>query len=445
LVALCLILIALQSANAKELVRLKLEADKIADILKSQSPPHYFSEEMIQGLAEIPAVYNRKIQLIAYNSEIYAISSCYFDVYKWENGSWNNYYLFGNRGYTCGAWPFFYQNQLHLLGGYGFWHNHTDLLSFDEIEGSWSLKTPSNQPSSYNTELIGIGKESAFLFLGIHHNPRLNINNVYEDEGFYLDLKSMTWSRLSFPDLLSYTPGKARFLIQQGIGIDTENFFVFNAFASSNNEMGMVLFDKVRMEFRFFKRDSPYDFFNYADWIAIKGDQIQFVDNFDIIQELDIAKFYQSAEFIGHAKLKSLAPQKPFDWKITAIIVTGIFVCLLFILFLSLRFFPIPSSRFIFRFLRSSEQLDQNGLSVEIDGIAKIYQELQSHKGSVLSTDELDQILKIDLIKSLDYRKVKRSRLVKDLNNLAQKEYGKPLVKRKRNQDDKRFLLYEVV
>jgi hypothetical protein len=442
--ALCLIFIALHTANAQEMVRLKLESDQIAEILDSQSLPPYFSEEMIQGLAEIPSVYNRKLQLIAYNSETYAISSCYFDVYKWEGGIWQNHYLFGNRGYTCGAWPFFYQNQLHFLGGYGFWNNHTDLLSFDEIEGSWSLETPSNQPSSYNTELIGIWKESAFLFLGIHHNPRLNINNVYEDEGFYLDFKSMTWSRLSFEGLLSYTPGQAIFLIQRGIGIDTENFFVFNAFASSNNEMGLVLFDKRSMEFRFFKRDSPFDFFNYAAWIAIKGDRIQFVDNFNSIQELDIDGFFENAEYVGKAKIEALSAPILYGWEKTALVFLIIFISLLFIFFLFLRIFPEPSRRFIRLFFNSPKELELDNFSDESDEVSLVYHAIQDRIGAVLTTEQIDEILKIDDIKSLDYRKVKRSRMIKDLNDLAQKEKGRVLIKRKRSCEDKRFFLYEI-
>ncbi|WP_100627209.1 hypothetical protein [Algoriphagus formosus] len=443
--ALCLIFIVLHAANAQEMVRLKLESDQIEEILDSQSLPPYFSEEMIQGLAEIPTVYNRKLQLIAYNSETYAISSCYFDVYKWEEDTWQNHYLFGNRGYTCGAWPFFYQNQLHFLGGYGFWNNHTDLLSFDEIEGSWSLETPSNQPSSYNTELIGIGKESAFLFLGIHHNPRLNINNVYEDEGFYLDLKSMNWSRLSFEGLISHTPGKAKFLIQRGIGIDTENFFVFNAFASSNNEMGLVLFDKRSMEFRFFKRDSPFDFFNYAAWIAIKGDQIQFVDNFNSIQELDIDGFFQHAEYVGKAKIESLSPALSFKWKERTLLFLGLLVSLLLILYLFVKFFPRLSRPFIGLFLKTSDVQEESSSRNETDDeIAKIFHELHSLKGKVLNTEELDKLFKIDTIKSLDYRKVRRSRLLLALNSMAEKKYGKSIIKRKRNLQDKRFLEYEI-
>lgn len=442
---LCLIIMVLHDSKAQEMVRLKLEVDKIVDILESPSSPTYFSKEMIQGLSKIPAAYNRKVQLLAYNSEIYAISSCYFDVYKWEGGSWQNHYLFNNHGYTCGAWPFFYQDQLHFLGGYGFWNNHTDLLSFDPTEGTWSLRTPNNQPTSYNTELIGIGKESAFLFLGIHHDPRLNINNVYEDEGFYLDLASMEWSRLCFEGLLSYSPGKAKFLIQRGIGIDTENFFVFNAFDSRNNGMGMVLFDKRNMEFRFFRRDSPFDFFNYAAWITVKENRIQFVDNFNSIQELNIDEFWQKAEYIGKAQIEPLNLSNSFNWTKTAIISLTIIVAFLLLSYIFLRFFPKLSLPFINYFLKSSELKGSNSLEIETtDEVTKIFHELDSLKGKLLDTDELDQVLKIDGIKSMDYRKVRRSRLILALNELAKEKNGFPLIKRKRNNKDKRFLQYQI-
>ncbi|WP_274671066.1 hypothetical protein [Algoriphagus sp. NF] len=143
------------------------------------------------------------------------------------------------------------------------------------------------------------------------------------------------------------------------------------------------------MEFRFFRRDSPFDFFNYAAWITVKENRIQFVDNFNSIQELNIDEFWQKAEYIGKAQIEPLNLSNSFNWTKTAIISLTIIVAFLLLSYIFLRFFPKLSLPFINYFFKSSELKGSNSLEIETtDEVTKIFHELDSLKGKLLDTDE---------------------------------------------------------
>ncbi|MCS5489162.1 hypothetical protein [Algoriphagus limi] len=430
---------------ASDKVMLRIKPGEISNNSEySELAPH-FSEEMIKSLRDLPLTYNRYFQLIVHDEKIYAFSPCYLDIYRWEGEEWNNLYQFDNKGYTCGSRLFFYKNQFHLLGGYGFWNNHTDLLHFDQNSGSWSLEVNENQPVDYNTELIGIGETSGFMFLGIHHNPRLGIDNVYEDDGFMLDFESKTWNRLDFGGLISFSPGKAKFLIQQGRGVDTENFMVLNAFTSTDHKLGMLLFDKRTLELRFYRRDSPFDFFNFANWILVEGDQIKFSDNQNQIQTLDIADFYQKADFVGKAEVQPIAESSYFleNWEYIFLLISAVFAGTALVLFLGLKIFPSQTQTLLQKF-RSKNIPEKEVLNDEKKEAIELWEKLLYLQGETLTTEQLDQVLEIDGIPNLDRKKVKRSRLIKAINKHSVAKWGYTLITKKRNPEDKRFMIYKV-
>ncbi|NVJ87801.1 MAG: hypothetical protein HWE15_15970 [Algoriphagus sp.] len=423
---------------------LRINPSQISGITDFEIFAPYFSEEMIRKLEDIPFAYNRGIQLLLEEDGVYAFSSCYLDVYRWSGEEWENLYGFDNKGYSCGSYPFFYQDQFYLVGGYGFWHNHTDLLHFEEEASSWSLITTRQQPMDYNTELVGRADHRVFLLLGLHHNPRLGIDNQFEHEGFVLDMETLAWSRLKMEGLISQESNKAEFLIQRGLGLDTEQFIVLNGFTSLTHQLGLVFFDKKTLELRFFRRDSPFDFFNFAPWTLIAGDQVVFRDDKNLVQTLEMDELYQNANYIGKAEIVPIS-NDPSDGKSSSLLLiwTGGFAALMALLFLVVKLFP-SQTQFLRRVFFINQHLPEDGKDPISREVEESWKDVLLYQGESLTVDELDQILKLDSLASAENKKVRRSRLVKEINQYSETKWGYTLIQRKRNPDDKRYFLYDI-
>jgi hypothetical protein len=69
---------------------------------------------------------------------------------------------------------------------------------------------------------------------------------------------------------------------------------------------------------------------------------------------------------------------------------------------------------------------------------------LESVSGQTLDIDELDKMLGINNIPNLDNRRVRRSRIVTDINTNYRISKGKDLIKRVKKSDDKRYTYYTI-
>jgi len=441
----CLLLMAFSSELLSfPKASLRINPNQVSDISDFEVFGSYFSEGMIKGLKDIQQDNKQGFQLLIEEDGIYAFSSCYLDVYRWTGENWENFYQFDNKGYTCGSYPFFHKNMFHLLGGYGFWHNHTDLLHFEMEAGSWSLEKTTQQPKDYSSELAGISDKYAFLLLGIHHNPRLGIENEQEDGGFVLDLETFTWMRLEIGNLISHESKQADYLIQGGLGLDTKRFIVLNGYLSKKQQSGLVIFDKETLEFRFYNWDSPFDFFNFATWIFIEGNRIIFQDDKQQVIDLDLEGFYEKSTFISKAEIVPISmPFTSSKFWILLLIVSALFAGLMGLLFLFVKIYPVKS-QFLSRFFLRNQQIEKVDHSSKKEDFDPRWKGLLFHQGRVLTMEEFDRLLKIDSLSSEESKKVRRSRLIKDINRQSEDKLGYTLINRKRNPLDKRYLYYEI-
>jgi hypothetical protein len=74
----------------------------------------------------------------------------------------------------------------------------------------------------------------------------------------------------------------------------------------------------------------------------------------------------------------------------------------------------------------------------------EILQQLLTHDGEKLSTEEFDKVLGIHQIANFDSKRIKRSRLIKAINNQYAEKKGFPLITRIKNPEDKRFVFYKI-
>ncbi len=64
--------------------------------------------------------------------------------------------------------------------------------------------------------------------------------------------------------------------------------------------------------------------------------------------------------------------------------------------------------------------------------------------GQLLTTEALDQLLGIDDQANFDSRRMKRARLIKDINEKYFDQAGKELIVRDKKPEDKRYVYYKI-
>jgi hypothetical protein len=67
---------------------------------------------------------------------------------------------------------------------------------------------------------------------------------------------------------------------------------------------------------------------------------------------------------------------------------------------------------------------------------------LLPYDGQQLTTEVIDQLLGIDHLENFDFKRMKRSRLIKEINKRYLLHAGKELVLRDKKPDDRRFTYY---
>jgi tRNA isopentenyl-2-thiomethyl-A-37 hydroxylase MiaE len=82
-----------------------------------------------------------------------------------------------------------------------------------------------------------------------------------------------------------------------------------------------------------------------------------------------------------------------------------------------------------------------------VDGeedIVRMVARLLAHPVALVDVHHLDQLLGIAELESLDYRRVRRSRYIKAVNQYYQAQEGKELIIRTKSEVDKRIILYRI-
>ncbi len=67
-----------------------------------------------------------------------------------------------------------------------------------------------------------------------------------------------------------------------------------------------------------------------------------------------------------------------------------------------------------------------------------------SYSGQFLTTETLDQLLGIDSQTNFDSRRMKRARLINDINEQYLAQAGKELIVREKKEEDKRYVYYKI-
>lgn len=367
---------------------------------------------------------------------------CSFDFYSIQDGQLIKEYRLANRGYTCGSYFFEKNNTYHILGGRGLWNSHVDLMEFDTINGSWEFKQASYQPLDYYPLGAYQNSKGMMTWLGEYTNPRVP-RLEKEANGFFLDMEKMSWQPFKIEieefDLAEIAHANESYLYE------TEDY-AFSVTTSQLPKLGWYIWIIIEKETgklfvyegnkhtKMF--DSPYfevigntfRYFEYNKNSTTEGKEASI--------DLDVIRS-QSRE-IGRLVLLD-AKEKT---ETISFFPLGLWISFPAVLLLGFwmgwQFKNRKKSEALYAIAPENEEEDLE------EENAEILQQLRLHNGEKLTTDEFDTLLGIQEISNFDSKRIKRSRLIKTLNNKYEEKNGFPLISRIKNPEDKRFVFYKI-
>ena len=87
---------------------------------------------------------------------------------------------------------------------------------------------------------------------------------------------------------------------------------------------------------------------------------------------------------------------------------------------------------------------EEQGTVDGVEDIARLVAKLLAQPVLLVDVHQLDQVFGASELESLDYRRVRRSRYIKAVNQYFQAQYGKDLIVRTKSETDKRIILYRI-
>lgn len=373
------------------------------------------------------------ITILTHKGKILAFFPCRFEVLNWNGSTWENLYKGYSGGFNCVPHFFIYKDKIFSYGRYGVWHAHSELLYFDYESGYWENLSAQNIPINFaGIGVFLIGDKLISIFgQYVHQSSGMDFS---EEHGFYFDFNTKTWYPLNVniesPVTASNWTRRSMDLKDYGV-----QFHVYEA------EIGAFLIRKKDLSFKFLRRD-----FNRINQYSIAygvGNEMVFLYEKETPVFFNAEKEWLAQEkIVGGISLKNNYSYIKFmkeNWKILSLIFSLIIIILSWLIY-KLKNYDQKNHK------QGEETLTENQIQADEvdDEIVLITQKLISNSGKTFEIDEFDHLIGIDKVENLEYRRVRRSRLIKMINNYHQQNYGKNLVQREKSDFDKRIVFYKI-
>lgn len=360
-----------------------------------------------------------------YNGEeLQSYNSCGFDLYAIKEGELELKYNYFNRGYNCYSTPFVRGSTNYLIGGQGFWTNHIDLLRFDEIHGSWEFVETTNQPIDYLTLGIYQNSKGIYALFGGSENLRKGLaeNNPH---GYFLDWESKEWRAIEIQiegvdinELVNKE--KLNYL-------ETKDYFFMVSTAMMKN-IGWNIIEKESGKIYFIDNLINQDVW-LSPFIEVIGNQVNYQSPNGTPKSLDMEYLISKSKEVGSISIKenSLEIGEVFPLRDRFYILT-----IIILLVLPLYMYKRKKSKTTPKYTNGNEEIE------------KMNESFSKYSHQLLNTEQLDEILGIDLVENTDSKRLKRSRWINKLNEYHNSQNGKDLIIRDKNPEDKRYIYYRI-
>ena len=360
--------------------------------------------------------------------ELFVLVSCTFDLYRVKDGALEKQYNYQDRGYTCGTNPFDRDNSHYLLGGKGFWTSQMDLLAFDEINGTWEWVKTEEQPMDYHTSFVYQNSKDIFSLFGHYYNPRKGID-VWEPQGYFLDWESKTWKkveiRIDGVDNLELVSKSTIF------SIETQDYLLLANTSGKDNLGWNVLEKESGKMFYFLSRNADMA---HSPVLEVIGNVLHYQSESGEPKTLDLDFIKSKSVVVGEVRvLEAGILPSGLSWKS---------------IYLLLPFLFVGGILWVMIVRRAKKSNLKEAKNKAIEPVPTLNFEpislLLPYSGQQLTSETLDQLLGLDGLENYDFKRMKRSRLIKEINKRYLDFAGKELVLRHKNPDDRRFTYYKI-
>ena len=352
-------------------------------------------------------------------SKRYVQVACTFDLYEVNGDKLVNKYVYFNRGYSCASNPFVRDNTHFMLGGHGFWQNQMDLLSFDELHGSWELQITKNQPDNYFSQFVYQNSNGIYSLFGTNFNQRYGIDSK-NFQGYFLDWDTKTWQEI---ELVIEGLALEELVEKGGLYFIQTQDYAFWATTNGLKNIGWNLIEKETG--KIFYYESKNVDMGLSPYLEIKGNVLSYTSPSGELKTLDLAQIRQKSTEVGYVRVKEAA----------AMGISSTWGYVLFFVVVAVGWVVVKKTLPKKKIEEPEEQPSKRLEPIQL---------LLPYSGQLLTTETLDQLLGIDGQANFDSRRMKRARLINDINEhyLAQK--GKELIVREKKAEDKRYVYYKI-
>jgi len=394
--------------------------------------PKGITQAMVELVVASPYISsNDPINLFYVKDQLLALLPCTFEVLRWKGDGWENLYKGTSSGFNCHPHFFVREGNLYSMGRYGFWEGHSELLKFDFVKGIWDPVSVTSPPNNYAGVGIFVDGDRVFSILGEYiHQP----SQLFEPEknGYVLDLKNQSWSslQLDFPE-------KSENSIWILPAYDLKDYGIQLYQLKAN--LGLLLVHKKENSLYFAQNNDFGKFKQFSVAVAF-GNSAVFFDKYGVPTFLSPEKDFE----VRYKKVGDILFTKPSpsygleEWSFSILAALGLLFAIAGIFWWRINLNSKKEEP------ESSELPTAIGTVDGDEDIVRMVARLLAHPVALVDVHQLDELLGIAELESLDYRRVRRSRYIKAVNQQYQEKEGKELIVRTKSEADKRIILYRI-
>ena len=320
-------------------------------------------------------------------------------------------------GANFNSYFFSWQNTIYLLGGYGFFTTHNNLISFNENKREWAKVNMTGSDPEFIHGISFINNNKIYSFNNFKAGNNVS-KDVLDSSLYVLDLTTMVWQKHKMPIVdLIVIPNV----------VSTADYFWYQ------NDHLTILINKKEIKFEIIENEK-LNLTRNNNFISLKDNSLLFEESNPIKSYRKITQLNLDSVWLVYIKSSS-ALYKPNQnttiqpsngisplWFLISIIP------LILIFFIYKRKTKVTASK------SNPIELDQiqdNQLEILVLKITKL------NKG-ILNMEELDNLLDITHLEA-ESRKLRRFRKLSELNQLQP-----GFIIRVKDEEDKRRFLYQI-
>jgi hypothetical protein len=394
--------------------------------------PEEVSKEMLLSLIQSPYVLaNEPVTVFPISGKYYAVFPCRLDIVEWSGTEWVNLYQGYAAGFNCLPYFFVRDGQIYSYGKYGFWEAHSEIMYFDFQTGYWENVSAKNVPLSY----AGVGTfragDTLVSLFGQYLHQSSGTDRI-ENNGYHFNFKTGEWH--PFDIQMPNQTNQSLWMLQPYEGND------FGLMAYKHlAELGFLIFDKGDFSLHF-KRIDYTPLIKSSISFASRNDLWFFDESTNAIHinfDTDLETEFRPIGKVIFNQQGQLDKSKLNNWLIGLLILAGFYLTYLFYKGRDKKSRSKPIKTIL---------EPNNGINSEPEEeVSQLIQHLLQFANQSFEVDQLDQLLGIYSIQHLDYRRVKRNRLIKTINKEYRQFNGRVLIDREKSDKDKRVILYRIL